>query len=355
MTPALPDRMRGWQLVGHGGPEMLRWRTDLPVPSPGPGEVLIAVGASSVNNTDINTRVGWYSKGVTGATADAATPDDAAAGWAGSALRLPRIQGADCSGRIVAVGEGVPPARIGARVLVRALQQRPDTPVWTFGAECDGGFADYAVARSFDALDLRSDLPDTVLAALPCAYATALGMVSRAGAGAGDRVLVTGASGGVGAAAVQLCALRGAEVVAQCAPSKAEALRALGAATTLARDEAPAPDGFDVVLDLVGGPAWPALIGALARRGRYVVSGAIAGPMVTLDLRDLYLKDLTFLGSTEQDAALLPELIGLVEAGRLVPPLAGTWPLEDLPAAQEAFQSKRHVGKIAIDIAKGPR
>ncbi|PWJ21142.1 zinc-binding dehydrogenase [Jannaschia seohaensis] len=349
----LPEVMRGWHLTGHGGPEMLSWRTDLPVPRPGPGEVLIDVGASSVNNTDINTRVGWYSKAVTGATSNVATPEDAAAGWAGSALSLPRVQGADCCGRIVAVGADVAEARIGARVLVRALQQREDAPVWTFGAECDGGFADYAVARSVDALDVVSNLPDTVLAALPCAYGTAQTMVSRAAVSAGDRVIVTGASGGVGAAAVQLCALRGAEVVAQCAPAKAEAVRALGASATISRDDTPAPDSADVIVDLVGGPAWPALIAALVRRGRYVVSGAIAGPIVPLDLRDLYLKDLTFLGSTEQPASALPEIIAEVEAGRLVPSVAARFALADLPAAQEAFQSKRHVGKIVLDNAKG--
>ncbi|MGB3407698.1 MAG: alcohol dehydrogenase catalytic domain-containing protein, partial [Jannaschia sp.] len=173
----VPTVMRAWLLTGHGGPEMLSWRTDVPVPRPAADDVLIRVGASSVNNTDINTRIGWYSKAVTGGTDDVATPADADAGWAGSALRLPRIQGADCCGRIVAVGADVPDGRIGERVLVRALQQRGSAPVWTFGSECDGGVADYAVARGSDALAVTSDLPDTTLAALPCAFGTAQGMV----------------------------------------------------------------------------------------------------------------------------------------------------------------------------------
>ncbi|MGB3407934.1 MAG: zinc-binding dehydrogenase, partial [Jannaschia sp.] len=109
--------------------------------------------------------------------------------------------------------------------------------------------------------------------------------------------------------------------------------------------------GFDVVIDLVAGPAWPGLIGGLARRGRYVASGAIAGPMVTLDVRDLYLKDLTLMGSTEQCPDILPSLIDMVEAGRLVPQVSRTFDLADLPAAQKAFLSKRHVGKIALNVS----
>ena len=348
----IPAVMRGWHLTGHGGPEMLRWRTDLPVPRPGPGEVLIAVGASSVNNTDINTRIGWYSKAVTGATDGADTPEDAAAGWAGSALRLPLIQGADCCGRIAALGAGVGSERLGERVLVRALQQRADTPFWTLGADGDGAFADYVVVRAGDALPVRSDLPDTVLAALPCAFATALGMLTRAEVAAGDRVLVTGASGGVGAAAVQLAAARGAEVTALTSAAKAAALRRLGASATLDRGEVPTKDSFDVVVDLVAGPGFPGLIAALAHRGRYVASGAIAGPMVTLDVRDLYLKDLSLFGSTEQGPELLPELIAMVEEGRLIPRIAATFDLADLPAAQDAFQAKTHVGKIALRVAR---
>lgn len=351
MVSKLPKMMCGLQMVGHGGPEMLVWREDIPVPTPGTGEVLIAVGASSVNNTDINTRIGWYSKAVTGATSDVATPEDADAGWTGSALRLPRIQGADCCGRIVAVGQGVDPSRVSERVLVRALQQRADAAVWTFGSECDGAFAEYTVARSVDALEVRSDLPDTTLAALPCAFGTAQGMVCRGDVGAGDRVLITGASGGVGAAAVQLCALRGAVVTAVSSPAKAEAVAALGAQQVIGREDTPSPDQFEVVIDLVGGDGWPNLLAALVRRGRYVVSGAIAGPVVSLDLRDLYLRDLTLIGSTEQQPNLLPDLITLVEAGRLVPVIAATYPLANLSDAQEAFQSKAHVGKIAIQVA----
>ncbi|TMV82412.1 alcohol dehydrogenase, partial [Thioclava sp. BHET1] len=118
---SLPQTMKAVLLTAHGGPEMLEWRDDVPVPTPAGGEVLIRVGASAVNNTDVNTRIGWYSKSVRGDTGTAAAGYDAAAardgGWSG-ALSFPRIQGADCCGRIVATGAGVDPARIGERVLV---------------------------------------------------------------------------------------------------------------------------------------------------------------------------------------------------------------------------------------------
>ena len=100
MADPIPDTMRAVLLTGHGGAEMLAYREDVPVPVPGPGEVLIRVAAAGVNNTDINTRVGWYAKSIDG--------DDDGGGWSG-AIVFPRIQGADCCGRIVAVGPGVPP------------------------------------------------------------------------------------------------------------------------------------------------------------------------------------------------------------------------------------------------------
>lgn len=121
--PMLPSKMIGVVLTGHGGPEKLEYRDDLPVPTPAADEVVIRVAAAGINNTDINTRIGWYSKGVksgTGTgTAEGQQDDDASR--SGVALQFPRIQGADCCGRIVAVGKDVDPARIGERVLVNAM------------------------------------------------------------------------------------------------------------------------------------------------------------------------------------------------------------------------------------------
>ncbi|MGJ8569133.1 MAG: alcohol dehydrogenase family protein [Hoeflea sp.] len=355
-----PATMRGMTLTGHGGLEKLEWRKDLPVPAPKAGEVLIRVGAAAVNNTDINTRTGWYSKSVRGDTASGATDgygfSEAGAGgsWAGKPLTFPLIQGADCCGRIVSVGPGVDAGRIGARVLVRAMQSRPTADggmaTLTFGSECNGGFAEYTVAASGDAIKVETGLSDVELASFPCAFSTAEGMIQRCSLGV-ERVLITGASGGVGSAAIQLAKRRGAHVTAVTTAAKAADLQALGADETLDRD-APLPaDAFDVVLDLVGGPRWPGLIDSLRNQGRYVTSGAIAGPIVELDLRTLYLRDLSLLGSTCQPDTVFTDLVGYIEAGEIRPVLAATYPLDQLRAAQEAFLDKSYVGKIGISVA----
>ena len=353
----LPDTMKAMVLKGHGGLDKLEWREDVPVPRPAAGEVLIRVGASAVNNTDVNTRTGWYSKAVRGDTNSAAATgydgaSDADGGWSG-ALSFPRVQGADCCGDIVSVGDGVDGARIGERVLVRPMH-RPvggdEAALATFGSERNGGFAELTTVESEHALRIDSPLSDVELASFPCAFSTAEGMIQRAGLGA-ERVLITGASGGVGSAAVQLAKRRGAHVTAMTSPAKADDLGTLGADAILGREDALPEEAFDVVLDLVGGPRWPALLEALAVRGRYVTSGAIAGPFVELDLRTLYLKDLTLIGSTRQDPEVFTDLVGYIERGEIRPVLAETYRLRELRAAQEAFLEKFHMGKIGIVIA----
>jgi len=357
----LPERMHGVLLTGFGGPEQLQYREDLPVPVPRAGEVLIRVAASSVNNTDINTRVGWYSKTVGGPTQHASVgfdaDNDSAPSWGGAALQFPRIQGADCCGHIVAVGAGVDSARIGQRILVRPVLRKAGAASYDFdyfGSECDGAFAQYTRVAASAAMPVQSQLSDAELACLPCAYSTAENLLTRAGVKAGERVLITGASGGVGSAAVQLAHLRGAQVIAQADSSKHAVLNTIGAKHTLARNadvlQSLGKDSVAVVIDLVGGPAWPALLDVLQRGGRYATAGAIAGPLVTLDLRTLYLKDLQLLGCTWQDDAVFEQLLGYVERGELVPLLARTYDLRDMAQAQAEFVAKRFVGKIALKV-----
>jgi NADPH:quinone reductase-like Zn-dependent oxidoreductase len=347
------------QLVGHGGLDRLVWRSDIPVPEPGPDDVLIRVSASSVNNTDINTRIGWYAKAVRGDTAAGtssgfANADSTNSSWAGAAIQFPRIQGADCCGEIVAVGDNVDRSRIGERVLVRALQPSrvggQPFACETFGSEKDGGFAEHASVDTRDALAVECDWTDLELASIPCAYSTAEGMLQRAGIGQ-DRVLVTGASGGVGSAVVQLARRRGATVTAMTHPAKASALRALGAADVLGREDRIPAQRFDVVVDLVAGPRWPDFIDALRPGGRYVTAGAIAGPIAEIDLRTLYLRDLTFHGCTFQPENIVTDLVGYIERGEIRPVIAAVYPLADLKSAQEAFLRKHHVGKIVIRVA----
>lgn len=359
--------MHAVQLTGHGGLDKLVYRIDVPVPVPDPDEVLIRLTAAGVNNTDINTRIGWYSKSVkvdtnSGGFTGIDNINTTDASWSGEPLVFPRIQGADVSGHIVAVGNRVDPARTGERVLARTMMQNPRNKnrfdCWTIGSECDGGFAQYCKIRSSEAFVIDSALSDVELASIPCAYSTAENMLHRVNLGA-ERVLITGASGGVGVAAVQLANRRGAEVIAQAAFSKSEIVMAAGASYVIDRNENPADtlgaNCVDVVIDLVAGPTWPNLLEVMKCGGRYVTAGAIAGPLVELDVRTLYLKDLTLMGSTYQDEICFKNLINYVENDEIKPIVAATLPLKDIGKAQEMFLEKKFVGKIVLIIPNDER
>jgi NADPH:quinone reductase-like Zn-dependent oxidoreductase len=334
----IPRAMTAMLLTGHGGDDKLAYRTDVPVPRPTSGEVLIRVGAAGVNNTDIATRLGWYAR-----------TEGGDGGWRGG-IAFPRIQGADVCGTIVATGDGVAASRIGERVLVqpclRSLRADGRDP-W-LGSERDGGFAQYVTAPAADTWRIDSTLSDAELASFPCSYATAENLLTRAGVVAGERVLITGASGGVGSAAVQLAVRRRAHVVAVAAAAKAAACLALGASRVIGRDAELPADSFDVVIDVVGGTAFAGLLDVLKPRGRYATSGAIAGALVALDLRALYLNDLTLFGCTAQDDGVFAALIGYIERREIRPLLARTFPLMELAAAQRDFAAKRHVGKLVV-------
>lgn len=357
MIASLPTTMSGVVLTGHGGFDKLEFRTDLPVPQPGKDEVLIRVAASAINNTDINTRIGWYSKAVREATSESGTPDDEDASWTGEALHFPRIQGADCCGHIVAVGEGVDHARIGERVIVKNLLHSYVTEpfaCWTFGSECDGGFAQFAKAPAAETYAVNCNWTDAELASMPCAWSTAEGMLHRAGVKAGETVLITGASGGVGSAAVQLARRRGATVIGVVGKAKVDQVLALGASRVVARGASLVAelgaDSVDVVIDIAAGPDFPELPEVLKRGGRYAVAGAIAGPIVELDVRNLYLKDLTFFGCTYYDDVVFENLVSFIERGEIRPNVGATYPLERIVEAQQEFLSKNTGGKIVLII-----
>jgi len=347
----LPETMSGVVLTRHGGPEALEWRDDIPVPRPGPGEVLVRVLAAGVNNTDINTREGWYSAEVTGATQEGDAGVEAG-GWAG-ALGFPRIQGGDLCGEVVAAGPGAGRFAIGRRVTCPINQPRPseENPVGfvALGSEYDGAFAEYCLLEERDLYDVTdAPLSDVEIAAIPCAFGTAAGLLHRAGVTEGREVLITGSSGGVGMAAVQLATKMGARVSGVTSPAKADLVRAAGAAETVDRG-APLPeDRFHAVIDVVAGDVWPALIDALRPGGHYAVAGAIAGPVVEADLRRIYLRDITIHGCTYQPAEVFSRLIGMVNAGQVAPLVSKTFPMCDIRQAQAEFQSKAHAGKLVL-------
>lgn len=346
----IPTRMRGVWLTGHGGLDKLELRNDLTVPTPGRSDVLVRVAAAGVNNTDINTRTAWYSK------KDASSDD---ASWSGESIKFPRIQGADVCGRIVAVGAGVDTERVGERVLIEpcireAGGQKLEKP-WYLGSECDGGFAEYTVVAARHCYGVESQLSDSELASFPCSYSTAENLLTRSNVGPGDTILVTGASGGVGSATVQLANVRGARVSAVTSPEKSAALKQLGAERTLGRDcplvDALGRDSIDVVIDLVAGPKWSELLDVLRPGGRYAVAGAIGGAMVELDVRTLYLKDLSFFGCTVLEPEVFSNVVKLIERRDVSPLVAQRFPLEQIADAQRVFMSKKHIGKIVLTIS----
>jgi NADPH:quinone reductase-like Zn-dependent oxidoreductase len=347
--------MRAVVLTGFGGPERLTYRTDLPDPVPGQAEVRVRVAATALNNTDIWTREGRY-----GTVGD----PDASTGWRREALAFPRVQGADVVGRIDQVGDGVAKERVGERVIVDPMlyggDERDLVTTAYLGSERDGGFAEYVTVPATNAHRIDSRLTDAELATFPTAYSTALRMLKRARLQAGETVLVTGASGGVGSALVQLAGLRGARVVALVGAGKEQRAERLGADATVRRDapdlvaavrEAAGDAEIDVVADVVAGPAFGALLGVLRPLGRYVVAGAIAGPVVQTDLRTVYLRQLELIGSsfgTHEDFA---DVVEYAASGRLRPLLAGTYPLEELREAQRAFVAKDFFGKLVMVVS----
>lgn len=349
--------MKAIVTTGNGGYDKLEYR-DVPIPVPGPGEVLLKVLAAGVNNTEINTRLGWYSSSVTSGTEQLSTADDDAdredGGW-NQTTPFPLIQGTDCCGEVIALGEGSVGPDIGQRVLVRACMRvngfESVDNIW-IASDFDGAFAQYVRVPASEVFVIDCAWSNEELATIPCAYGTAENMVHRTGVRAADRVLVTGASGGVGSAVVQLAKRRGAHVTAVVGAAKVDAVQGLGADQVVLRGSDLVTElgesSIDVVIDNVAGDDMGQLLKILARGGRYASSGAIAGPMVTLDMRDFYLKDLRLIGCTAWDKPVFPNLVDYIEKGEIKPLVAKIFPLEDIAVAQQEFLEKAHVGNFVL-------
>lgn len=342
--------------TGNGGYDKLDYR-EVPVPEPEAGEMLLQVLACGMNNTEINTRLGWYSSSVTTSTESAAetNSDEKDDGGWNAPTPFPFIQGTDCCGRVVAVGAGGDESMIGARALVRACM-RPDgyssmNNIW-MGSDFDGAFAQFVKVPATEVFPVTCDWSDAELATIPCAYGTAENMVHRAGVSANDHVLVAGASGGVGSAVVQLARRRGARVTGIAAAAKSDLVMSIGAETVIDRNDdvlaRMGADSVDVVVDNVAGSAFGGLLAVLKRGGRYVSSGAIGGPIVSMDMRTFYLKDLNLIGCTAWDEPVFANLISYIERGEIRPLVAKTFPLEKIAEAQSEFLEKTHVGNFVL-------
>ncbi|MEU8739471.1 zinc-binding dehydrogenase [Streptomyces halstedii] len=341
--------MRAVRITGHGGPEVLEL-TEVPVPDPQAGEVLVQVSAVALNNTDLWTREGAYGR-----------PGDpkAKSGWRGP-IGFPRIQGADVAGRVVAVGAGVEESLVGRRVVVDPAiydTEGPDAnPVGLMGSERDGGYAEYVTAPAERVHDVsESPLTDDQLATLPTAYGTALGMIERGRLRKGETVLVSGASGGVGLALVQIARARGARVIAVSSGSKIDAVREAGAHEVVDRAgdlaeqiRAAAPEGIDVALDVVAGELLGESLPLLREGGRWVVAGALGGYDVSFDVRRLYLHNAQVIGSAMHTPTHFGLLMDLARRAEVQPVVAAVFPLEQAARAQEELSRRGHVGKIVM-------
>ncbi len=363
----IPDIMAAMLLTGHGGVDKLEYRQDVPVPRPGPGEVLVQVTATAKNNTDRKAREGLYpvkDKGDTVSFQMGGSPT----------FTFPRIQGADVAGRVAAVGEGVDSGRVGERGLLdfniyadsrRDINLTPDY----YGHGADGGFAEYVTVPSdqFHAVD-NANLADAGLAAMGmCSYQTALHMLNAAGVTAGERVLVTGASGGVGTALIQLCRIMGAIPYALSQQDKADALVELGAEAVLdrsrmddfeARVRAVTGDQpIDAVMDLAGGEMTDRFIDSMifdmkARTTypRLSIAGASAGNVSEIMWTRIYLYQVQIFGVSHGTREEAEQLIAWIRSGQLRPVLHGAFRLSELHDAERYFvdRGSNYLGKIVI-------
>ncbi|WP_339651855.1 alcohol dehydrogenase catalytic domain-containing protein [Halopseudomonas pelagia] len=364
---SIPSTMAAMLLTGHGGIDKLVYQQDVPTPQPTNGQVLVRVTATAKNNTDRKAREGLYptkDKTETTSFQMGGTPT----------LTFPRIQGADVAGRVVAVGAGVDAARIGERGLLdfnlyanerRDINLTPDY----YGHGADGGYAEYIAvpADQFHRID-NPELSDAELAAMGmCSYQTALHMLTSAGVQTGERVLVTGASGGVGSALIQLCRIIGAIPYALSQGDKAQALIKLGAEAVLDRTDMSDFTGqiraltqgkpIDAVMDLIGGEMTDLFIDSMifdmnsrTSYPRLSIAGASGGNLSEIMWTRIYLYQVQIFGvshGTREEAELL---IAWIRSGELKPVLHAAFKLSELRRAEEYFVNRgsQYLGKIVI-------
>ncbi|MBD3896529.1 zinc-binding dehydrogenase [Halomonas sp. ML-15] len=372
MTPVsspdtVPATMSAMLLTGHGDIDKLEYRHDVPTPRPGPGEVLVRVTATAKNNTDRKAREGLYPTKEKGEVTSFAMGGEAT-------LTFPRIQGADIAGRVAAVGDGVDPARIGQRGLLdfnlyadgrRNINLTPDY----YGHGADGGYAEYVAvpADQFHHVP-NPELADAELAAMGmCSYQTAYHMMTSARVKAGEHVLVTGASGGVGTALIQLCRIVGAIPYALSQADKAEALEALGAEAVFDRTQMEDFTGqvlaatggapIDAVMDLVGGEMTDRFIDTMivdmGRRADYPrlsIAGASGGNLSEIMWTRIYLYQVQIFGVSHGTREEAEQLVEWIRAGELKPVLHAAFKLSELHAAERYFVNRdsNYLGKIVI-------
>lgn len=332
----------------HGGPEVLE-TTDVERPAPGVGEVLVRVRAASLNHLDL-----WVRRGL-----PIETP-------------MPHIGGSDIAGEVAELGEGVEGIEIGARVVVDPsigcgrcewcrAGETPLCPDYRIiGEHTQGGFAEYAVVPAANLLPIPDGFSYEEAAAAPLVFLTAWrGLITRGRLRAGEDLLVTGASGGVGSAAVQIGKYAGARVFAVTTTENIERVRALGADVVYDRSQVDfsreiwrdtGKRGVDLTIDSVGTKTWEANLRALARGGRLVVYGATTGPIAETDLRLVFWKQIELIGTTMSSRREFETVMKLVFRGELESVIDRVYPLEEIRAAHERLEAGEQFGKVVVVV-----
>lgn len=339
--------MKAARFHQNGPPEVVRVE-EVDTPRPGPGEVLIQVEVAAFNHLDL-----WVRRGIPIETT------------------MPHVGGSDFAGRVAELGEGVDGPPLGTRVLVNPAlscgrcreclrgEQSQCTSFRILGEHTDGGFAEYAVAPATNLYPIPDEIPVETAAALPVAYQTAWrALITRARVRPADDVLVIGASGGAAAAAVQIAKLAGAHVYAATSgEEKVERVRALGADVVYDRDTVDfsravykdtGKRGVDIVVENVGEPTWEGSVRALAPGGRLVTYGATAGPVVTLDIRRVFWRQIEIIGTTMASRSEFEAMLRAAWAGQLRPVIDTRFPLDEARAAHEYLEAGRQFGKVLL-------
>jgi NADPH:quinone reductase-like Zn-dependent oxidoreductase len=326
------SRMRAALVTRHGGPENLEYGWAA-IPDPPPGWLRVRVLACALNMLDVFVR----------------------RGMPGVHLELPHVPGGDIAGTVDVLGEGVEGPPPGTLVLLDPSVNRK-----ALGEDLPGGLAEYVIAPAANAIPLHADAADASgYAALPIAYGTARRMLAdRAKVAPGETVVVLGAAGGVGVACIQLGKAMGARLIA-CSSSRAK----LGQLAALGADELvdtsggefgsqvwdlTGRKGADVVIDYLGADTWPQSVRAVRRGGRLVTCGASTGFLAETDLRYVWTRELSILGSDGWSRADLAELVRQVRTGELTPVVHGVYPLSRIREALAAVEDRRAVGKVVV-------
>lgn len=349
----LPATMRAIALTAFGGPEHLA-PVELPMPAPAPGEVLVRVHTVAANRQDTFTMRGLAQR---------------------EQVPLPHVLGIDPAGVVVALGEGVTGLAVGDRVVAKpavACGTCPDClagdddacpAARNIGVHRHGGMAEYVTIPAQNAFAIPAGLPFAEATAAAHSFPVALQLMrSRAGLRAGETVLVTGAAGAIGSAAVQLAKVLGCRVIAAAGGERKTAyVRTLGADLVVDYAATPefaplvrevAPGGVDLYVESAGNPAiWKESLRTLARRGRAAVCGSHAGPLVELDLNWLFRMRASLLGGSGASLVTQRDALDLVAAGKLRPHVDRVLPLAEAREAFGILARRENLGKVVLEVA----